>query len=375
MNFLKKFLQSNGKRMNEPSQFEKKNFSKPKNVIYDTIANYTSRESYCGNLYEDNVIVYRCVNLIAQNIANIKYELKDKDGNILKDHEIAKLITRPNDKCDWFMMINATVIDLLLHGNAYLYKYDEDEIIRMNAKNVRIDRNDSGDAEQYACSDECKIDANDKKFLHIKLFNPSSPWKGMSPISSIEKSAMLYNSITNHNQSILNNGGRVSGALVFDNHLTDDQISDLRERLDSRYSGSDSAGRIMILEGGAQWKEMSISPKDMDFSKAKMDSAREIALAFGVPPVMLGMHEASSFTYYREARSNFWKETLFPFASMILSQLKDWLLQNYPDLQLEYDFSSVPVLSAQKEEYEKHVDGLSFLSIEEKRELCGYKGK
>lgn len=367
MNLLKRFFQYHDKEI-----FEKKDFNKPK-IISDAI-NYSSNSELFGNLYEENVIVYRCVNLIAQNIANIKYKLKDKEGNILNDHHMSQLLNKPSKKCDWFMLVNAIVADLLLNGNAYLYRYD-DEIIRMNGRNVRVVNDNHGDPYKYVCSSNVEIFADDAKFLHMKLFDPYSPWRGMSPISTIRKSARLYNAITNHNQSILDNGGRVSGALIFDHHLTDDQIRELRERLDSRYTGVDSAGRIMILEGNAQWKEMSVSPKDMDFGKAKMDAAREIALAFGVPPVMLGMHEASSFTYYKEARSNFWKETLLPFAHMILNQMKNWLLQDYEDLQLEYDFSNVPVLSAQQEEHEKHVDGLSFLSEEEKRELCGYKEK
>ena len=33
---------------------------------------------------------------------------------------------------------------------------------------------------------------------------------------------------------------------------------------------------------------MSINPKDMDFIEAKNSAAREIALAFGIPPQLLG---------------------------------------------------------------------------------------
>ena len=45
----------------------------------------------------------------------------------------------------------------------------------------------------------------------------------------------------------------------------------------------------MVLEGGLDWKAMSLSPKDMDFMEAKHAAAREIALAFGVPPMLLAM--------------------------------------------------------------------------------------
>jgi len=49
----------------------------------------------------------------------------------------------------------------------------------------------------------------------------------------------------------------------------------------SRQSG---AGRPLLLEGGLDWKAMGYSPQDMDFIEAKNGAARDIALAFGVPP-------------------------------------------------------------------------------------------
>jgi phage portal protein BeeE len=43
-----------------------------------------------------------------------------------------------------------------------------------------------------------------------------------------------------------------------------------------------------VLQGGLDWKPLSLSPKDMDFIAARNGAAREIALAFGVPPMLLG---------------------------------------------------------------------------------------
>jgi HK97 family phage portal protein len=45
----------------------------------------------------------------------------------------------------------------------------------------------------------------------------------------------------------------------------------------------------MLLVGGLDWKALSLSPKDMDFIELKHAAAREIALALGVPPMLLGI--------------------------------------------------------------------------------------
>ena len=56
----------------------------------------------------------------------------------------------------------------------------------------------------------------------------------------------------------------------------------------------------MLLEGGLDWKSMSLSPKDMDFLEAKHSAAREIALALGVPPMLLGIPGDNTFANYQD---------------------------------------------------------------------------
>ncbi len=71
-----------------------------------------------------------------------------------------------------------------------------------------------------------------------------------------------------------------------------------------------NAGRPLLLEGGLDWKTMSLSPKDMDFIEAKHVAAREIALAFGVPPMLLGIPGDNTYSNYPEANRTFWRPVL-----------------------------------------------------------------
>ncbi len=63
----------------------------------------------------------------------------------------------------------------------------------------------------------------------------------------------------------------------------------------------------MLLEGGLDWKPLSLSPKDMDFIEAKNSAAREIALALGVPPMLLGIPGDNTYSNYAEAQRAFWR--------------------------------------------------------------------
>ncbi|MBO0217694.1 phage portal protein, partial [Vibrio sp. Vb2880] len=70
---------------------------------------------------------------------------------------------------------------------------------------------------------------------------------------------------------------------------SDTQFTRLKAELEASYQGSANAGRPLLLDGGLDWRPLSLSPKEMDCDEAKPAAAREIALAFGVPPLLLGL--------------------------------------------------------------------------------------
>jgi hypothetical protein len=103
------------------------------------------------------------------------------------------------------------------------------------------------------------------------------------------------------------------------------QFDRLKRELDETYVGTANAGRPMLLEGGLDWKAMSLTPKDMDFLEAKHTAAREIALAFGVPPMLLGIPGDNTFANYAEANRVFFRQTVLPLAQRVGSGIAQWL--------------------------------------------------
>lgn len=122
------------------------------------------------------------------------------------------------------------------------------------------------------------------------------------------------------NHLLLQNGARPSGALIVkdsNGYLSDEQFERLQTQLSEKFSGNSNAGKPLLLEGGLGWQEMSINPKDMDFIESKNSAAREIALAFGVPPQLLGINGDNTYSNMQEARLALWEETLIPLLDKI----------------------------------------------------------
>lgn len=213
--------------------------------------------------------------------------------------------------------------------------------------------------------------------VHIKFFHPLNDWYGMSPLEAALISVDQHNGVSSHNLALLQNGGRPSGAFIVKTEegipLTDTQRETLRSDLRSLYEGAHNAGKVLLLEGDFDWREMGLSPKDLDFVEGKLLSAREIAQAFGVPPMLVGVPGEATFSNYKEARFHLWEDTILPLVDFIVAELNLWLVSQFGDqLCLEYNLDDIPALSSRREALWNRVEAASFLTNAEKRELLGF---
>jgi HK97 family phage portal protein len=155
--------------------------------------------------------------------------------------------------------------------------------------------------------------------------------------------------------------------------LNDAQWERLKRELEGTYQGSANAGRPLVLEGGLDWKAMSLSPKDMDFLEAKHTAAREIALAFGVPPMLLGIPGDNTFANFQEANRVFFRQTVLPLASRVGASIAQWLAPQFGDgIRVMIDTDRIDALSADRAALWDRVSNAAFLTLNEKRDAVGY---
>jgi hypothetical protein len=158
--------------------------------------------------------------------------------------------------------------------------------------------------------------------------------------------------------------------------LSEDQFERLKSQLDEQYSGPTNAGRPMLLEGGLQWVDMMLNPRDLDYLSARNSAAREIALAFGYPPMLLGIPGDNTYNNQREARLALWEQTILPMVHQLRDGLNNWLLTQggaaAAGLRLDYDPDGISALSLRREQLWDKLNKATFLSEDEKRQAAGY---
>ena len=117
---------------------------------------------------------------------------------------------------------------------------------------------------------------------------------------------------------------------------------------------------------------MGFSPSDMEFQKTKEAAARDIAIAFGVPPMLVGIPGDATYANYQEANRAFFRLTVLPLATRVTAALSQWL-QSFTGEQIDLrpDLDQVPALASERDQLWARVGAADFLSVEEKRALLG----
>lgn len=327
--------------------------------------------------FASNAIGYRAVRMIVEAAGSLPWLLYDGDREIAA-HPLLELLKKPNPGQPGREFGEQLYGFLLVAGNAYVEKVAIDgaprELHALRPDRVKAVASSNGWAEAYDYSvNGQSVRLPRETVLQLRLFNPLNDHYGMSPLEAAQRAIDTHNAAGAWNKAMLDNSARPSGALVYaaaDGHLTTEQFERLKKELEDSYQGAANAGRPMVLEGGLDWKEMGYSPKDMEYSAAKDGAAREIALAFGVPPMLLGIPGDNTFANFMEANRSFWRQTVLPMASRMAEAMTGFLCEG--NLRLAHDLDQVEALSADREALWARVGKAEFLTADEKRQAVGY---
>lgn len=352
-------------------------------------------KKFSEEAYIKNVIAHRSISLIAQGAASVPWRLfhiSQDTKRELREHPLLRLLSNPNPCENGKEFMTALYSYRMISGNSFVQAVTPTDSNPTELHTLRPDRvsvvpgkDGMPAAYHYQVGDMVQKFPVDgltcrSAILHLKNFHPLNDYYGLSNIEAAAYSIDQHNHSSLWNQAMLQNGARPSGALVVksgnDNMpgvLDDEQYLRIKNQMDEQFSGAANAGRPLLLEGGLDWREMSLSPKDMDFIESKHSSARDIALAFGVPPQLLGIPGDNTYSNLVEARMAMWEQTILPMVDNITTALNNWLLPQFgtENLRLYYNTDEVPALAPKREKHWNRIEKSSFMTINEKRQAMG----
>jgi len=333
-----------------------------------------------------NPVVHRCVRMIAEAAAAVPWLAHEGEAET-PDHAVLALVDRPNMRDSRATFLETLYGHLMLAGDAFVERAGEgagEALYLLRPDQVSVVTGPDGwpvavDHRAGAVKRRIPFEGEDgsPRLLHLALFHPLDDLRGFAPLEAALMALDIHNAAGAWNKALLDNAARPSGALVYappdGGNMAPEQREQLKRDLDTEYAGAANAGRPMLLEGGLDWKAMGFSPKDMDFIQAKHAASRDIALAFGVPPMLLGIPGDNTYANYAEANRAFYRQTVLPLVARTADAFARWLGEGA--LRLTPDADAVAGLAAERDQLWARLERASFLTEDEKREAVGYGPK
>lgn len=340
--------------------------------------------SLTRNGYARNPVARRSIALIAQSAARVPLVV-DMQGERASNHPALDLLLTPNPTCAGPELIEEALTHLMLNGNAFveLIKVGDDRfqlyVLRPDRVAPVIDSDGWVKAYDYKVGGKKRritpSSANPKPLIHLREIHPLNDHFGHAPIEAAMDAIDTHNKASEWHKALLDNAARPSGALVYSadaGSLTHEQFMRLKEELNASFQGAGNAGRPMVLEGGLDWKSLSMSPRDMDFIETKNAAARDIALAFGVPPMLLCLAGDNTYANYKEANRAFWRQTMIPQMVKLCAVFTRDLKAIFPgDWRLVPNFEAIEAIADERLANWSTIDTLNTLNEAEKRHLFG----
>jgi HK97 family phage portal protein len=334
-----------------------------------------------------NPVAFRCVKVIAEAAAAVPVVVQDADRRF-DVHPVIDLMAAPNPGQGGAALMEAFYGNLLISGDGYLEAAGivesggPRELYVLRSDRMKVVPGSDGWPVAYEYSAGGRKHVFDMRaervpVLHVKAFHPQDDHYGLTPLAATAAAIDVHNSAATWSKALLDNAARPSGAIVYrgvdgQGALGSDQYARLVEELETHHQGARNAGRPMLLEGGLDWKPMGFSPSDMEFHRTKEAAARDVALAFGVPPMLLGLPGDNTYANYSEAHRAFYRLTVLPLVAKTLAAMSGWLPGFYgAGFQLKVDEDNVPALAEEREALWRRISDAGFLSDGEKRQLLG----
>lgn len=277
---------------------------------------------------------WRGVNLVSGDLAKMPLRLFRRGANdsreLAIDHPAYQLVRRrPNDYMTSFVFKQTMTAHVITQGNAYAY------IIR------------NGDAEPIELlplmphetwpvrvngvlwyttkvgTEVSKIAASD--MLHLKGLGYDGLC-GYNVIAKARESLGGAMAVDRFASMFFKNGVRASGVLMYPGRMKENAVNQLRKDWDRLQTGLTNAHRLVILQDGVKYQQLTIAPEDAQMLQTRQHGPREVANWLGIPSHKLGDKEGQAYNSLEQENQSYLDEGVDPRAVVWEEELGEKLL-------------------------------------------------
>lgn len=327
-----------------------------------------------------NPYVYRCADLRATAVASLDPVIYDKNDEAIPNHPLMQVLMAPNPLMSWRDLVYTTQIDFSISGNTFIVPLltilGVGELWPVSPGSVSAA--ETGHifdpvSEWQVSTAGGVIDVEPSRMIHMHTATDIDGVWGISPLEAAGLSIEQQSMARRWNVSLMANGAKPSIVVQDPRRMTSTMFEEFKARLSAGHAGPEKAGSVMVLDDGKTIATAGFNARDMDYSQGVTTSAREIAIAMGVPPELVGDSANKTYSNAQEANKEFAAHTVKPQADLFYSTLTRKLAHLYPDVgRIGYDESQIDGLKGDESSIITALTSCDFMTINEKRARLSY---
>ncbi len=302
----------------------------------------STSENYVNyaNAYEQFEVVNRAVNMIVDDVSEIRVDIGRKlplapvFQNIRKSRVDLLLNTEPNPFQDINTFKRNLIIDLLIDGNIFVY-FDGAHLYQLPARNVEIETDETTYIKSFIY--DGRLEYSPQEIIHVKENSFNSMYRGVPRLKPAYKRMQLLGSMRKFQENFFKNGA-VPGLVIKSPNTLSEKI---KERMlaawRSRYNPEAGGHRPLILDGGLEVTSLNeVNFRELNFQESIKENEKIILEAIGVPPILL---DSGNNANIRPNHRLYYLETILPIVRKI-----NFAFERYFGFDLKEDISNIPAL-------------------------------
>lgn len=311
--------------------------------------------------------VYRCIARIATTAASVPlqaYQRRRKGGAWEEEDastsEAATVLEAFNGRVTWPDGVEATMSFLLATGNAYweLARWKRNKepaelwVMRPDRVKVKPDKQRFVGGYTYTVDSRNKVNFEPEDVVHFHTVNLTDDFYGLGPLKAAVNAITMEYYGQAYNRVMLERCGQPQLVVKTDMAQVDPNESRrLKREFQEKFIGPNNAGKAMFLPEGWELTEFGVTPDKLQWDKTRKNTREEIACAFGVPPIMMGLYEGVNFATAQQQEKMFWSATVKPLLDKLAGGMNEqlmWQWKTPEGLRIRFDLSGIDCLQEDK---------------------------
>ncbi len=309
-----------------------------------------------SNAYEQVVWVYRAINVIAEQVANIPFLFSRGDRGretLITSGPLPDFYENPDRRLNRFRYWEMRVIWLMLRGECFRVPIFNGRklmrIVMLDPANVQHIVQDHELVGWRYTSPGRQGPLQSQVFLPEEVWferlpNPFDTWRGMPPLHVAGLSAKTDFAAASFMRGLMENNADLGIIVHTDQQLTTEQQDQILAHLRARKRRAGTADQPLLLSSGAQITKPELSSADLQFLENRKFSRAEICAAFGVPEEIITTTDHNKYDVMQGARLNFIENRVIPLCSRLEAEEAVTVRSIDPTAVGWFDTDSLPIM-------------------------------